>query len=160
MNTTLSERVSPPELPAADAGFQASPVGIARVRDRIFVAVNARFCAMIGYAADELVGRTTGLVYASEEDFQRVGETIYPDLENHGAAACQTKMQRRDGSLIEVTLTTIHSSPDLVEVTFVIMDVSKSRRAEQELFWQNRELTAFHRISEVMLSGQSTAIHF
>jgi PAS domain S-box-containing protein len=28
-------------------------------------------------------------------------------------------------------------------------------RAEQELFWQNRELTAFHRISEVMLSGQS-----
>ncbi len=27
-------------------------------------------------------------------------------------------------------------------------------RTEQELFWQNRELTAFHRISEVMLSGQ------
>ncbi len=28
-------------------------------------------------------------------------------------------------------------------------------RAEQELFWQNRELTAFHRISEVMLTGKS-----
>ena len=28
-------------------------------------------------------------------------------------------------------------------------------RPEQELFWQNRELTAFHRISEVMLSGKS-----
>ena len=37
-----------------------------------------------------------------------------------------------------------------------IMDITKSRRAERELFWQNRELTAFHRISEVMLSGQST----
>src|SRR5450755_2198936 len=35
-------------------------------------------------------------------------------------------------------------------------DAVKPRRAEQELFWQNRELTAFHRISEVMLSGQST----
>ena len=30
-----------------------------------------------------------------------------------------------------------------------------SLRPEQELFWQNRELTAFHRISEVMLSGKS-----
>jgi PAS domain S-box-containing protein len=28
-------------------------------------------------------------------------------------------------------------------------------RPEPELFWQNRELTAFHRISEVMLSGNS-----
>ncbi len=32
---------------------------------------------------------------------------------------------------------------------------AKPRGAEQELFWQNRELTAFHRISEVMLSGES-----
>ncbi|HSY18746.1 MAG TPA: ATP-binding protein [Candidatus Acidoferrales bacterium] len=31
----------------------------------------------------------------------------------------------------------------------------KPRGAEQELFWQNRELTAFHRISEVMLSDGS-----
>ena len=29
------------------------------------------------------------------------------------------------------------------------------RAAAQELFWQNRELTAFHRISEMMLSGES-----
>jgi PAS domain S-box-containing protein len=34
-------------------------------------------------------------------------------------------------------------------------DSPKPRGAEQELFWQNRELTAFHRISEVMLSGES-----
>ncbi len=33
-------------------------------------------------------------------------------------------------------------------------------RAEQELFWQNRELTAFHRISEVMLTGKSEQFVF
>ena len=33
-------------------------------------------------------------------------------------------------------------------------------RPGQEFFWQNRELTAFHRISEVMLSGQSTQFIF
>ena len=34
-------------------------------------------------------------------------------------------------------------------------DAPKLLGTEQELFWQNRELTAFHRISEVMLSGES-----
>jgi PAS domain S-box-containing protein len=65
-------------------------------------------------------------------------------------------MRCKDGSVIEVMLTSIQGAAGENERTFVIMDVTKSRRAEQELFWQNRELTAFHRISEVMLSGQST----
>jgi PAS domain S-box-containing protein len=36
-----------------------------------------------------------------------------------------------------------------------VMPAAAVSRPEQELFWQNRELTAFHRISEVMLSGKS-----
>ncbi len=155
-NTLMSERQPLPALPADGAGFHALPMGIARVCGRVFVAVNPRFCEMVGYPAEELVGRSTAMVYASAEDYQRVGATIYVDLKNHGAAACQTKMRCQDGSVIEVMLTSIHGAPGQAEMTFVIMDVTKSRRAEQELFWQNRELTAFHRISEVMLSGQST----
>jgi PAS domain S-box-containing protein len=139
-----------------DPEFYALPVGLARVRGRMFVEVNLRFCEMTGYSAAELAGQPTTLVYASEVEYRRVGETFYTDLKSHGAASCQTKLRCKDGSVIEVTLTSIQASPGQSEVTFVIMDVTKSRRAEQELFWQNRELTAFHRISEVMLSGQST----
>jgi len=156
MNTTLSERILLPELPADGADFHALPMGIACVNDRVIISVNPRFCEMLGYPAAELVGSPTAMVYDSDEDYQRVGEAIYSDLKNHGAAACQAKMRCKDGSLIEVMLTSIHGSSLEAERTFVIMDVTKSRRAEQELFWQNRELTAFHRISEVMLSGQST----
>jgi PAS domain S-box-containing protein len=156
MNTTLSECPLLPAVPADGAVFQALPMGVVRVRGRVFASVNARFCEMVGYAPEELVGRSTAMMFASDEDFQRMGENVYADLKNHGAASCQTKMRCKDGSVIEVTSTSIHSSPAGFEVTFVIMDVTKSRRAEQELFWQNRELTAFHRISEVMLSGQST----
>ena len=155
MNTTLSERIPLPAWPVDGAGFHALPMGIVRVRGRVLVAVNPRFCEMTGYPAEELEGNPTARLFASEADYQRMGETVYADLKNHGAASCQTKMRCRDGSVIEVTLTSIHSAPTLAEVTFVVMDVTKSRRAEQELFWQNRELTAFHRISEVMLSGQS-----
>ena len=156
MNTTLSESAASWAGPAGAAEFHALPMGIARVRGRTFVAVNPRFCEMIGYPAAELVGRSTAMVYASAAEHQRVGETFYTDLKNHGAASCQTKLRCRDGAVIEVMLTSINASPAQAEMTFVVMDVSKSRRAEQELFWQNRELTAFHRISEVMLSGEST----
>ncbi len=156
MNTTLSERIPLPVLPVDGAGFHALPMGIVRVRGRVLAAVNPRFCEMVGHTAAGLVGQSTAMLFVSEEDYQRMGESFYADLKKHGAASCQTKMRCQDGSVIEVTLTSIHSSPVQGEVTFVVMDVTKSRRAEQELFWQNRELTAFHRISEVMLSGQST----
>ena len=156
MNTILSERSAPPHGWAADDGFHALPMGIARVRGRIFTAVNPRFCDLVGYPAGELVGQSTALVHANPGDCQLLGETFYADLQAHGAASCQTRLRCKDGSTIEVTLTSMAGPSVTAELTLVIMDVTKSRRAEQELFWQNRELTAFHRISEVMLSDQPT----
>ena len=94
------------------------------------------------------------MLYASAEDFQRAGEFIYLDLKNQGAAACLAEMRCKDGTLLNVTLTSTDAVQPSLAATFVVRNVTNSRRAEQELFWQNRELMAFHRISEVMLSGQ------
>src|ERR1035438_1338828 len=156
MDTTLSEHIPSPVNGANGGGFHALPMGIARVRDRVFVSVSQRFCEMVGYAAAELIGQPTAMVYASREDHQRMWETFYDDLKTFGAASCQIQLRCKDGSVIEITLSSIYESPAPAGTTFVILDVTKSRRSEQELFWHNRELTAFHRISEVMLSGEST----
>ena len=156
MNTTLSAGVTRSAPAGTAADFQALPIGIIRVRGRRIVAVNARLCELVGYTPEELVGQPTTRFYAHEADAHRVGETLSADIATHGAAACQTRLRCKDGSVIEATLTTTASDRDEAEGTFVLVDVNKSRRAEQELVWQNRELTAFHRISEVMLSGQSS----
>jgi two-component system cell cycle sensor histidine kinase/response regulator CckA len=50
--------------------------------------------------------------------------------------------------------TQIQTDDEFTDVTFNFIDVTKSRRMERELFWQNRELAALHRISEIMHSGQ------
>ncbi len=160
MDTTLSERVPPPVNGAHGTGDSTLPMGIARVRDRRFVWVNERFGEMLGYTPAELAGQPTLTVHACREDHQRMGEVFYDDLKVQGAAVWPSRLRCKDGSVLDVTLTSIHESPTHPEQTFVIMDVTKSRRAEQELFWQNRELTAFHRISEVMLSGESTQFVF
>jgi PAS domain S-box-containing protein len=156
MNTIPSAGVTWPAAAAGDVEVQPLLVGIARVRGRVFTAVNARYCTMLGYAPEELLGRCTSLVFASEREFRQVGEVVYGDLTEHGAASCQTRHRCKDGAVIEVMMTTTHTVPGEPETTFVVMDVTQTRMAERELFWQHRELTAFHRISEVMLSEEST----
>jgi PAS domain S-box-containing protein len=159
MNTTLSAGAAVAVADAAPVGDDDRhplPMGIARVRSRVFVAANQSLCAMLGYAEADLVGQSTAMVYASEREFERAGAVMYAELKALGAASCQTQFRCRDGTLIEVALTTTQPVTDSSESTFVVTDVTQSRRAERELFWQNRELTAFHRISEVMLSDQPT----
>jgi PAS domain S-box-containing protein len=155
MIATLSESRPAPAVPAVVENFCALPVGIVRVCNRILTQVNPCFCEMVGYSAEALLGQSTRILFASEQEFQRVGDTIYADLKARGAASGQTSFQRRDGLLIHVSLTSIQSDFSQSDATFAITDITKARGAEQELFWQNRELTAFHRISEVMLSGES-----
>ncbi|MGA2243502.1 MAG: PAS domain S-box protein [Verrucomicrobiota bacterium] len=156
MNTTLSAGVPAHALADGNAEFRSLPMGIARVRGRHFTSVNAQFCAMVGYAAEELTGQSTALLYSSDGDFQAAGRTLGLDSAEPGAASYQARLRCKDGSKIEVTLTTIFPVPGGAEQIFVVADITKSRQAEQELFWQNRELMAFHRISEVMLSDRTT----
>ncbi len=155
MTATLTEGPTVQTTQAEPEIFRALPVGIVRLRSRAFTQVNACFLEMVGYSAAELIGQSTRIIFPNDQEFLRVGETIYADLQTHGVATGQTVLQCRDGSLITVTLTSIQSDLSQADATFAVTDITKTRGAEQELFWQNRELTAFHRISEVMLSGES-----
>lgn len=141
-------------------GLRTLPLGIARVRDRVFVSVNPHFCEMLGYTEAELVGQATAMVHVGHKDHERMADKFYEELKTQGAASWPTQLRCKDGSVLEVTLISIHDAQPRSERTVVVMDVTRSRRAERELFWQNRELTAFHRISEVMLSDKSTQAIF
>jgi len=155
MTTTLHAGQPDRTQAPAGTGLCAAPPGIVRVCQRVFTAVNPQFCEMLGYPAAELQGCSTRKVFAGEEEFDRVGAAVHAGLLEHGAANCRTRLQRKDGTVIDVLLTSTTRAPDDREVAFVVTDVTQSRHAEKEMFWQNRELTTFHRISEVMLSGQS-----
>jgi len=156
MNTTASTGVALPVPPGGGAALPPVPMGIARVRGGVIVGVNEHLGDLLGYPAQALVGQPVSLLYASHPAGPPNGAVPAGVLPACGAVGGETQFRRQDGAVIEVSLTTTDCLPGQSESIFVIMDATQSRRAERELLWQNRELTAFHRISEVMLSDQST----
>jgi two-component system, cell cycle sensor histidine kinase and response regulator CckA len=156
MNITELHPSSPPKSAVDGHHFRATPVGIVVSTNRVLTQVNSHLCKMMGYCEEELIGQSVRILFASDEDFERVGRDLYADLRAHGAGVIETLSPRKDGKLLTVLLssTQIKTEKDFTEVTFNVIDITESRRVERELSWQNQELAVLHRVSEIMLSGQ------
>lgn len=162
MKETNNVLCLPPDSLSLENIFNATPVGMGVACNRVFVEVNDRLCELLGYQRDELIGQTTRILYGSEEDFVRAGLELYTELKLRGSAAFEIRLRRKDGTFLEgfASFSTRNRSNPPEDVIVSIIDISKTRRTERELFWQNRELMAFHRISEVMLSGKDEQFVF
>ena len=154
MKDTKSHSGSSTEPAAEGHNFSAMPVGIATAINRILTRVNAHLCEMLGYNSEELVGKSARMLFATEEEFQRVGRDVYADLHAHGAGVIEALFSHKSGRRLNVLMSSTQIDKDSSSCTFNIIDITESRRQEKEMSWQNRELAALHRVSEIMLSGQ------
>ena len=114
---------------------QASPVGIGVVSDRIILDVNNRFCEMLGYSREELVGQDARMVYPTDEDYEYVGEEKYRQILEKGTGAVETRFLRKDGRVIDILLSSsaLDSSEPSAGVTFTAMNITESKRAMEML---------------------------
>ena len=114
--------------------FRAAPVGIGVVVDRVFTEMNTRFCEMLGYSNEGLAGRSTRMLYASNEEYERVGREKYSQIRERGTGTVETQFQRKDGTMIDVILSSTPLDPDdwSKGVTFTALDISERKRAEEE----------------------------
>ena len=76
--------------------FRSAPAGIGVVANRVFQDVNEYFCEMTGYLQGELVGESIRMLYASQEEFDRVGGAMYDQVRLHGAATFETTWVRKE----------------------------------------------------------------
>ncbi|MGA2120568.1 MAG: PAS domain S-box protein [Methanoregula sp.] len=115
--------------------IRVAPIGIGVVVDRILLEVNDQVCRMTGYEAGELIGYPARKLYASQEEYDRVGEVKYGQIRKTGSGSVETQWQRKDGGVIEILLS---STPlDLADpgagVTFTALDITERKRAEEAL---------------------------
>jgi PAS domain S-box-containing protein len=120
---------------------RAAPIGIGLVSERVLMQVNDRLCEMTGYRVDELQGQSARIMYASTEEFERVGREKYAQVRERGTGSVETRWRRKDGMLIDVLLSSTPLDPqDLkVGVTFTALDITDRKRGEREASeWRRR----------------------
>jgi PAS domain S-box-containing protein len=122
--------------------YSAAPIGIGLVKNQVFIEMNDTFCQMIGYNRNELIGKETKMIYATSEEYKRVGIEKYAQIAEKGIGSVETSLKRRDGRIINILMS---SSPldkdDLMKgVTFTVLDITDRKLAEENILYERRML--------------------
>ena len=56
---------------------------------------------MTGFSEDELVGNATRIHYPDDEEYIRVGQELYKQLEQKKVGMMEAQLQRKDGTLFD-----------------------------------------------------------
>jgi len=115
--------------------FRSSPVGIGVVVNRMIKEANDRLCEMTGYSREELLEKSSLMLYPTLEEYERVGLVKYNMLSERGTGYVETRWQRKDGSVVDILLSSSPIIPgDLSkEITFTALDITERKKAEEEL---------------------------
>jgi PAS domain S-box-containing protein len=112
--------------------LSASPVGISLVRNRIIVKANRAMDRIWGYQEGSLVGESTKVLYSDAEEYHRVGQEFYSEMEEKGIGHLETRWMTKDGRKIHCFLQGSPLDPsDLSKgVIIAAMDITELKRAE------------------------------
>ena len=115
--------------------FRSAPVGIGLVCHRLIKQVNRRLCEITGYQSAELINQNARIFYSNDADFSLVGRQKYQQITEHGTGTVETRWQRKDGTIIDVLLSSTPIEPtDLAKgVTFTALDITDRKRSEAAL---------------------------
>lgn len=115
--------------------FQAAPVGIGVVVDRVIKDANDRLCEMTGYSRDELLGQNTRILYLSDADYNYVGSEKYRQIAEKGTGSVDIRWRRKDGKIIDVLLSSTPLNPAdfSAGVTFTALDITERKQAVEKL---------------------------
>lgn len=115
--------------------LMAAPIGIGMVRDRVISWVSDRFIEMVGFTRDELIGKSAKVVYEDDKEFDRVGREKYGQISEKGIGEVDTRLKRKDGSIIHVHLRSTSVDPNDLSagVIFTALDITERKRMEERL---------------------------
>ncbi|HPD76629.1 MAG TPA: PAS domain S-box protein, partial [Methanoregulaceae archaeon] len=142
--------------------FDAAPVGIGVVKDRVLLRVNERLCRMTGYPREELEGKNTRFLYLDDADYAAAGrmrEQAY--RQDAPPDSIEVHWKRKDGSVFDVRINaavTDRSDP-AAPMIYSALDVTGKNREHAELLEAYRKVSATeeelkHRYDELAQSGQ------
>lgn len=133
------------ELVKKEKILQTAAVGIAFAENRKITWANAAMEQTFGFRdAREYLGKDTSILYASEDQYERIGKLVYEGTASGEVIESVARFRRTDGSefigLIRTSF--VDSSDPLNEIVVSISDITEKARAEEAL----RESEARYRL--------------
>ncbi|WP_018124043.1 chemotaxis protein CheB [Desulfovibrio oxyclinae] len=115
--------------------FEAAPVGLGVVEGRVFRQISGQTCKLLGYAESELVGKSTRVMFSSDEEFERVGRIREEAGDDAGTVTMEATLRRNDGTDFPALLSFAPTDPDQPDglQAFAVWDTTRKRRQEKEL---------------------------
>ena len=144
--------------------FRAAPIGIGVVVNRVLIEVNPRFCEMIGYAKEELIGKSSRLLYLTDEEYESVGSAKYKQIAMNGTGVVETQFITKYGKVLDILLasTPIEINDLSKGVTFTSLDISERKRAEialKESEEKFRIIFENHSAIKLLINAETGDIH-
>jgi len=123
------------DLDLLEALFDLAPGGVAIADERgRYVHVNRTYCEMFGYTAEQLLGRTFGLILRDDDKFHEAAY-LRRALDNDCTAPDVWRVQHADGHLLTVraAFRSVCRPDGSVRILTVLTDVSALEQATQGL---------------------------
>jgi diguanylate cyclase (GGDEF)-like protein/PAS domain S-box-containing protein len=127
--------------------FDRSVVGIAFVKNRIFLRCNRRMEEMFGYGPGEMLGQSTRIYFASQKDFEAMGVRVFEELQRGETVIIENIYKRKNGELIWARLngTAIDAADPLGGSIWAFEDITERKKVEAELQRSREELERLSR---------------
>lgn len=128
-------------------------VGIALVKNRLFVWANNRYKEMLGYRQGELSGKPVRIIYPAEEKYAEVGEVAYAAVAKGSVYETELELVRKDGSTFWAKCYGRAMDPDNLSAgtIWVVEDISKRKQAEAALAKKSQDLEDLNKTLEARI---------
>jgi len=131
--------------------LKAAPICIGLVHNRVFSWVNDHMQTLLGYTGQDLIGKSSRVIYPSDEEFNRVGKNKYDEIHKKGTGSVETRWQRKDGDILDIFLQSTPINPaDLSSgVIFTALDITERKQHEDALKLSEARLKALLQLNSM-----------
>ena len=136
------------ELEALEASIlEAMPNAVIGLQNRRIIFANDGIEAVFGWKAQEIVGKSTRILYRSDKDYEDLAHFLYNVMESRRTASMEFPCRRKDGAEIECAISAARIGKRLTDKSVVVIfeDITERKQAKNELEHsreQLRKLTA------------------
>ncbi len=130
-----------------NALFDALPIAVMGMQARRIVLANHAVEDVFGWKPEELIGRSSRVLYRNDEDYEQIGKNVYRALKKQRSFKTEFSCRRKGGKNIICLLSVARIGDSLKDNRIIATyeDITERKRAEKALEESERTLKALLR---------------